>query len=257
MGDDLGKVYKAVYRGLIESIRIQRGPVPSVFYARDMSVLSMILMGVYNLNDVPYLMKRPRRLVIVNEATAYTAGINTVFTYYFNKYFTQKRPTIRLRRAANSAFMYNLRKADDISILMEKMSMLRRSFTADPDISASYLGKLISGVVAWKEDEFEKDLSDAGYYFGKFMFYCMSYSSVGRDFKRDEYNPLLHMKYNDPEVFDAYIVSTIQSLFDEIKASFDKVADGRNMQLLKTVLYNRMNEILEDIKILAAKNKKR
>lgn len=241
MDKQLAKKYKAAFYGLSESLRSagRRLNVP-VLFGRDEALIILFFSGLYNIADDPYYYRRRNRYIFINEATDYVARMNRIFAYLYEKHLVKRRAFLRFKRAARIAYLHYPSKIESIEYNLELLLDSRHSYAVDPDMPASYMGKILAEVFAWKEDAYEKDLRDLGYYLGKFIFYSTAYESVDSSVKKDIYNPLLYAKNNDPAVFDTYVHSALQSLLSEVEAAMDKLVGSEDMRMIKNAVMDSL-----------------
>lgn len=245
---DNARRYKAFYRGIVESIRAERGALAPIYFARDMAVLAMVFTDLYDLPDTPYFLRRRGVNVIINEATAYLTNINVTLAYSAARFLGARRPSFRLRKSARSAYLYIPEKAINIERNIEKIAASYSSYVVDPDTVGGYFASIASEAFGWKDDRFNKDLSDLGYYIGKFFFFYSSYKQMDIKKTTGIYNPLAYSRGRDPEVFDAYIMSNLQSLMDEILAILEKLPLSEVMEPVRTAVSNTLAERYEQLK---------
>ena len=78
------------------------------------------------------------------------------------------------------------------------------------DLAAGAFGKLMAELFVYKEDMWEQELRNFGFYLGKFIYIMDAYDDLEEDLKTGSYNPLKAVKKNSKD--DNDYENTVQQI---------------------------------------------
>lgn len=248
---------KLYFRGISREERLLIGPFGNTYYSDDLVGLAILLTGIYDLSDE--IKVSGKSSYITNEAVIYCANIDIILSYIRTTLKKKQAPfNIRplYRPYRMSSYILSNKNAqilDSVEKLQKKKKSVNRE--VDMDEIAGYVGSIYSSIFSWKEDEYAKQLSEFGYYLGKYNYMMDCYKSLKSDEKKDRFNPLLYLKISSPEVFEAYCSSSLKSLADTCENCFEKFGLYKNADVLRNIIYSSVKLRYEEM--INKKNRKK
>ncbi len=241
--------YKSFSCGLCRELRTLVGVKSRMLLNCDMTFLIILLTGLY---DLPLEEQRftcpghpgKKQLAYVNDATRYVARMNLLLEYHRLQDATKnggnlsKRTLARSYRKAYEAVCEEYpEKVAAVEELIRKMQDAAARREENMDVVAGYMGSMLSEFFLWKRDECQKNLSDMGYYLGKFIYTMSAYANLEEDTKRSAYNPLLLKKNCNPECYEVFCRQALSSMVAECAKSFDCLQMVSYEEMLRKILY--------------------
>ena len=241
--------YKAFNCGLCLELRSLVGVKGRMLLNCDMTFLIILLTGLY---DLPLEEQRflcpghpgKKQLAYVNDATRYVARMNLLLEYHRLQDATKdgsnlsKRTLAKSYRKAYEAICAEYpEKVAAVEELLRKMQDAAARREENMDVVAGYMGSMLSEFFLWKRDERQKNLSDMGYYLGKFIYTMSAYANLEEDTKRAAYNPLRLKKNCNPECYEVFCRQALSSMVAECVKSFDCLQMVSYEEMLRKILY--------------------
>ena len=239
--------YKAYYCGLCRVLREKYGFLGRMTLTYDMTFLVILLTSLYE-SESEVLQKRcpvhpvKKQNMLVNEVTAYAADMNVVLTY-FHLADDWKDEKSQIGLAGMHAFHKTYRKLE--ASYPEKCRVIRKCLALlskceergekDVDTAARYFGELMSELLVFRKDCFEKTLRRMGFFLGKFIYIMDAYDDVEKDMQQGNYNALIPM-YGEPD-FDQRCKEMLNGVLAECTSQFERLPCVEDVEILRNILY--------------------
>ena len=108
------------------------------------------------------------------------------------------------------------------------------------DLAAGAFGKLMAELFVYKEDMWEQELRNFGFYLGKFIYIMDAYDDLEEDLKTGSYNPLKAVKKNskDDNDYENTVQQILVMMMAEATAAFEKLPLLWDSEILRNILYS-------------------
>lgn len=244
------QVYQSYYCGLCRQLKDTSGMKAQVLLNYDMAFLILLLSGLYELEHQEVLFScvlhpAGKKLAYINEATAYAADMDIVLSYHnlMDDYRDDGSQTKRLLASALEKDCETIRiryprQVRAIEEYMEKLAEAQERKESNLDIVSGYTGEMLSELFVWREDLWEKDLRNMGFYMGKFIYLMDAYDDLKKDEKKGSYNPLRSLKRQSGKDYETFCRQTLTSLMSECAKSFERMPILLHAELIRNILYS-------------------
>lgn len=239
--------YKAYYCGLCKTLKEKYGFLGQMTLTYDMTFLIILLTSLYE-SETELEEKRcivhpaKKQKMLSNEITEYAADMNIILTYYHFlddwKDEKSKAGLIGLR-ALHGAYQELEKKYPEKCLVIRKCLKLleqceiRREESID--VTARYFGELMSELLAYKQDVWEKILRRMGFYLGKFIYIMDAYDDIEKDMEQGNYNALIPL-YGKPD-FDDRCAGMMNCVLAECTRQFERLPCIEDGEILRNILY--------------------
>lgn len=250
MSEEETRDYKAFYCGLCRELKRIAGVKGQMLLNYDMTFLIILLTGLYELETESYTFNcavhpGKRRLAYVNEATTYCAKMNVVLGYHnlMDDYADSRN---RKKRALARSFekLYNEireeypQKVAAVEQLMEQTRMAEARREENLDMMAGFMGSALAELFVWRDDVWNRGLSDMGYHMGKFIYLMDAYDDLEQDEKNHNYNPLLVKKNCNADCYEIFCQQALTSMMEECAKSFECLPILEHASIIRNILYS-------------------
>ncbi len=245
---DLDK-YQSYYCGLCRQLHREHGRRGQLLLNFDMTFLAILMTSLYELPERsekrrcmlhPVQRKDCRRSL----ATAYAADMNVLLYYQkFMDDWKDERKTARRVWAATLEKDYEYlckrypRQAASLEENVARLSEAERSGCTDIDRVAGYTGAFLAEMFVWKDDMWQGDLRQMGFYLGKFIYLMDAFEDKEKDQKNGSYNIFLLLEkekgYTEKEAADV-----LSSMMVECAKAFERLPILENAEILRNILYS-------------------
>lgn len=239
--------YKAYYCGLCKTLKEKYGFLGQMTLTYDMTFLIILLTSLYE-SETELQEKRcivhpaKKQKLLSNEITEYAADMNIILTYYHFlddwKDEKSKAGLIGLR-VLHGAYQELEKKYPEKCLVIRKCLKLleqceiRREESID--VTARYFGELMSELLAYKQDVWEKILRRMGFYLGKFIYIMDAYDDIEKDMEQGNYNALIPL-YGKPD-FDDRCAGMMNCVLAECTRQFERLPCIEDGEILRNILY--------------------
>ena len=243
-------VYQSYYCGLCRKLKNVAGMKGQMLLNYDMAFLILLQTGLYELDheEVTFncvLHPSKKKLAYINEATSYAADMDIVLSYHnlMDDYRDDRSQTKRILASILEKDCERIRKVyprqvKAVEDYMEKLAAAQEKKERNLDIVSGYTGEMLSEIFVWKEDIWEKDLRNMGFYMGKFIYMMDAYDDLEKDERKGNYNPLLYLKRQSGNDYETFCRQALSSLMSECAKSFERMPILLHGELLRNILYS-------------------
>ena len=242
--------YRSYYCGLCRQLQRMAGLKGSMVLSYDVNFLYVLLSGLYEPKNTIIMDKcsvhpfRKHRIV-TNEFTDYVASMNILLGYYSLLYdyrdehdHKKKSLAAYLQRYVDEIAQKYPKQYDACARNIECITKAEQRHEENIDIPAGKTGQMLADIFAVREDSWQKDLENMGYYIGKFVYVLDAYLNIGKDRKSGNYNPLIAKQDSDPKGFEDYIQMSLTSMMSETTRSFEMLPIEKDDSILRNVIYD-------------------
>ena len=128
------------------------------------------------------------------------------------------------------------KKAETIAAYLQELSLLEKAGEMDMDRMSGCFGKIMEEILAYKTDEWEKNLRKIGFFLGKFIYLLDAYEDVEQDVKKGCYNPFSQEYLT--EGFEERIRQILILMLSETCREFEKLPIIKYADILRNILYS-------------------
>lgn len=242
--------YQAYYCGLCRRLRANYGSRAQMLLNYDMTFLVVLLSGLYEPKEneekfVCSIHPTRKRSSVVSEISDYAAAMNVALAYHNlvddwkdDKKYTRKAIASLIEKDYQKVAKEYPKQVDSIENYIAHLGKLEEQREANIDVVAGITGEMLGDLLAYKEDEWEKELKTLGFYLGKFIYLMDAYEDLDKDEKRGSYNPLLALKKEQKENFEDVCKLMISSMLSEGAMSFERLPILMHANILRNILYS-------------------
>ena len=239
--------YGSAYCGICRGIREQSGNLARVGLSYDMAFLSLLLMSLYEPEEVSgkngcLMHPVKRRPWVDNRFIRYGADMNVALSYYNclddwlddGKYSAKQLAKIFGKHCSRIAEAYP-RQCAAIRDCIARLSELEKTGCGNPDLPAACFGELMAELFVYEEDMWAPTLRQMGHSLGRFIYLLDAAEDYDKDKRKGKYNPFLAMGTGkDRERWEEYLVLTM----GRCTAYYEKLPLVQDKALLDNILYS-------------------
>lgn len=250
------ETYRSYYCGLCHLLKEKYSRTGQLLLSYDMTFLAMLLDGLYE----PERKTAKRRCLphpaaphseIITEETSYAADMTVLLSYAkavddwkddrsLPKRFLAGKLHPDYRRLKNQY----PRQAEMLERCIRRLFSLERENCTDIDLVSAQTGLFLGEMFACKEDMWQDDLREMGFYLGKFIYLMDAADDFGKDKKKGRYNILHSLAGSDCQEFnsDPALVDKTGAILTDmmVRASraFERLPVIENSEILRNILYS-------------------
>lgn len=241
-------VYRSYYCGLCKSLQRQYGLSGKMALSYDMTFLVMLLTGLYEPKERTELCKcilHPFEKfdMCSNTMCDYGADMTILLTrrkclddWYDEKKITKGAYAVLLSSACKKVGARYPKKAERIERLVQEANELEKRGEMNIDVLSGITGKIMAEIFAYKEDEWEKELRDIGFYLGKFVYIMDAYDDIEKDLKKGNFNPFQEKYKKDG--FEKWVYDILMMIAASCAESFEKLPILEHIEILRNIMYS-------------------
>lgn len=240
--------YRAFYCGLCRAIGQRCGSVCRMALSFEMTFLAMLHTALYEsetCEERHRCLFHPvhRKLMLGNEAIDYCADLSAIVSYYDLRdgWEDEKRVdalavSAALKRAAKRAGERLPRQRDAVERYVSLLHDVEARKEENLDTAANLTGDMLAELYVMKDDVYQKDLRELGFYLGKFVYLCDCYEDIERDVKKGNYNPLLSRCSH--ESFPVECEQMLSDMMARACMAFERLPVLQDAEILRNILYS-------------------
>lgn len=241
-------VYQSWYCGLCRTLKERSGFFGQMTLTYDMTFLILLLHGLYEPEErcgecrcIAHPTKK--HCTRTDEFSEYAADMNLLLMYYKcmddwndNKKVTRLGYAKALKGKCRKIEQRYPEKAQAIAATLAKLSQLEVENCRDLDRVSGCFGQLMGEIMACKQDLWEKDLRELGFYLGKYIYLLDAYEDLEKDKEAGSFNPLIDLSETDG--FEEQIFAILEMMMAEAALRFERLPILENEQILRNILYS-------------------
>lgn len=240
--------YRSFYCGLCRTLSVKYGRKGQMALSYDLTFLVVLLNALY---EEPLIAKdrtcltHPGRKhhMIYNDITAYAADMTILLTYYKKLDDWKDDKSVASRAGARALYAdfqkvvaKYPRQAKAVRDSVEKLSEYEQMGETDLDRLAGTSGKMLSEIFVYKEDEWQNEMRQIGFYLGKYIYLLDAYNDLAEDIRKKRYNVWMpRMQRND---FDALVENTLTLMISDCAKVFERLPILQDADILRNILYS-------------------
>ena len=244
--------YKSYYCGLCRALKEEYGFRGRMTLSYDMAFLVLFLTSLYEVPTKELQSHCPLHPVkkipmLQNEISEYGAKMNILLVYFKCEDDWKDDKSLKgiagmhlFRKKAKELCREYKRQAQVIQKQLKVLASYEEKQEENLDLVAGAFGALMAELFVYKEDMWEKELRNFGFYLGKFIYIMDAYDDLEDDLKTGSYNPLKAVKHNckNEEDYENTIYQILVMMMAEATGAFEKLPVLWDSESLRNILYS-------------------
>lgn len=244
--------YKSYYCGLCRTLKEEYGFRGRMTLSYDMAFLVLFLTSLYETPTKELQSHCPLHPVkkipmLQNEISEYGAKMNILLVYFKCEDDWKDDKSLKgiagmhlFRKKAKELCKEYKRQAQVIQKQLKVLAVYEEKQEETLDLAAGAFGKLMAEFFVYKEDMWEQELRNFGFYLGKFIYIMDAYDDLEEDLKTGSYNPLKAVKKNskDDNDYENTVQQILVMMMAEATAAFEKLPLLWDSEILRNILYS-------------------
>lgn len=244
--------YKSYYCGLCRTLKEEYGFRGRMTLSYDMAFLVLLLTSLYETPTKELQSHCPLHPVkkipmLQNEISEYGAKMNILLVYFKCEDDWKDDKSLKgiagmhlFRKKAKELCKEYKRQAQVIQKQLKVLAVYEEKQEETLDLAAGAFGKLMAELFVYKEDMWEQELRNFGFYLGKFIYIMDAYDDLEEDLKTGSYNPLKAVKKNskDDNDYENTVQQILVMMMAEATAAFEKLPLLWDSEILRNILYS-------------------
>ena len=244
--------YKSYYCGLCRTLKEEYGFRGRMTLSYDMAFLVLFLTSLYETPTKELQSHCPLHPVkkipmLQNEMSEYGAKMNILLVYFKCEDDWKDDKSLKgiagmhlFRKKAKELCKEYKRQAQVIQKQLKVLAVYEEKQEETLDLAAGAFGKLMAELFVYKEDMWEQELRNFGFYLGKFIYIMDAYDDLEEDLKTGSYNPLKSVKKNskDDNDYENTVQQILVMMMAEATAAFEKLPLLWDSEILRNILYS-------------------
>lgn len=242
--------YRSFYCGLCRNLHQRYGRTAQMMLNYDLTFLALLLNGLYEPEGAQEahrcaLHPTKKHGMVVNDAVSYAADMTVVLSY--QKLMDDWEDEHRHTRRAMASFLKSdygrLREIypRQVKTLEENIMLLRRAEKenrTEIDYAAGLNGRYLAEIFVWKEDGWQQELRNIGFYMGKFIYLMDALEDMEKDRKKGNFN--VFSKYGPIWGTDKeeQIREILMEMMTEASRAFELLPILEHAEILRNILYS-------------------
>ncbi len=244
-------LYRSYYCGLCHTLKNRYGRDGQLLLNYDMTFLAMVLDGLYEFETE----KARHRCIThpfaphgetVSEASEYAADMTVLLAYQKavddwkdDKSQVRRLQALLLRLDYKRLRARYARQAKTLERCVKELSEAEKRGETDIDYVSGLTGQFLAEMFACRDDIWQADLRELGFYLGKFIYIMDAYDDLEKDIKSGSYNLLKPLSEASPdEHFDDAVQVLLEDMMAKSAAAFERLPILRNADIDRNILYS-------------------
>lgn len=242
--------YKSFYCGVCRALKGIGGNKTTMYLNYDVVFLGLVLSGLYEPEENSFEFTCPvhpakKRTAFKNDILDYSAKMDIILSYqslmddfHDENDRTKKAFADSIKKYYDEIALEFPRQVKAIELFMEKTLRAEENNETNLDILSGYTGEMLSSVFLYKEDEWRDDLSDLGFYLGKYIYILDCYVDFEKDIKKKNFNPLIFISAADEDYFETFVKQNLTSNISECAKAFERLPILKYASIIRNILYS-------------------
>ena len=243
------ETYQAFYCGLCERLNKRHGLSSGFLLTYDMTFLAILLSSLYEEEEKKEEWHRcimhptEKKRVIYTEFIDYASDMDLLLCYHnlmddwIDEHDYKKLLLARSfeKRYHEVASMYP-RQRKAIKKYINHLHRCEEENNQNLDCASGLTGKLLAEIFVYRNDIWEQNLRQMGFFLGKFIYLMDAYEDVFEDKKKNNYNPFLSMA--EEADFDERCLSILNLMMADCCQAFERLPIVEYSDILRNILYS-------------------
>lgn len=239
--------YRAYYCGLCKTLKERHGRFGQMTLTYDMTFLILVLTSLYERKPesakercIAHPVKQHQ--VLWNEFSQYAADLNIALAYhnFLDDWSDEKKVSgyagaAYLKRSYQKIAKQYERQCKKIEDGLKKLSKYEKENEENLDIVSDCFGEIMGELFVYKEDEWQDELRQLGFYLGKFIYLLDAFDDLEEDKKKGSYNPL--KKLSEQEDYEETCDEMLQMLMAECAAKLERLPLIEDIDIIHNIIY--------------------
>lgn len=242
--------YRSFYCGLCRNLHQRYGRTAQMMLNYDLTFLAILLTGLYEPETkaeeyrcIPHPFQKHR--MTENEAVAYAADMTVLLSY-------QKMQDDWKDEKSVPGFAVSMLLRKDYQKLMEQyprqgraieenirlLSEAEQQNQKDIDYVSGLTGCFLAEIFVWKDDIWQEELRNMGFYLGKFVYLMDALEDVEKDRKKGNYNLFLESGEVWSKEQAPKYKEILTAMAAEAARSFERLPIITCADILRNILYS-------------------
>ena len=249
--------YRSYYCGLCHTLKDRYKRTGQLLLNYDMTFLAMLLSALYEeaeQQDKGRCLPHPARShqEIITAAQGYAADMTILLGYQkaLDDWKDEHSHPGRLLAMQLYPYYRKLREeyprqARSLEKNVRRLSECEKAETGGLNAAQAWqrldeisalTGSFLGEMFAWKEDIWEKDLREMGFFLGKFIYLADAYDDLKKDEEKNRPNPLKALPGG--EQADDLIMEALEDMMMHSASAFERLPILLNADILRNILYS-------------------
>jgi len=240
--------YRSMYCGLCHAIGARCSQTGRLALSYETTFMALVLCSLYE----PETRERLRRCALhpLTRHPAlscpeidYCADVSVLLAYFDLRDGWEDEHRVDrlaasslLKRAALRAGERLPRQNEAVRRYVERLHEVETANDPNLDAAANLSGELMAELMVMKQDVYERDLRELGFWLGKFIYMCDAFEDLERDERKKQYNPLLFRK--DQPDLEERVREMLESDMAGAAAAFERLPLLQDAEIMRNILYS-------------------
>lgn len=247
--------YRGFYCGLCRSLMKNYGISSRMSLSYDMTFLLILLSSLYEPQTQEQFTRcafHPARkhLELHNPFSDFAADMNLLSAWYLTEdrildsdnhieQLTGSSLALLYRKSFKQLKQKYPGKVKRIEKNLEQLHKLEAENCTDLDLVCGLSGEIVSEFFTPFQDEWSGELSETGFYLGKFISLMDAWEDVEKDLARKQYNPLIPLFHQlSPDLFEQRCHHYMTMLMADCAAHFERLPLVQDIEILRNIIYS-------------------
>ena len=240
--------YRMYYCGLCQALKERFGVLGRMSLNYDLTFTAILLSSLYEEKEQLYehrcfLHPLRKQRFIKCDSLYYVADMNLLLAYYkcLDDWADEKKFSRLLYAGLIRRHVRGIAKRypEKVALIRDRLSAINACEKAgenQPDIPAGLFGEIMAELFLYKDDVWKNDLSQLGFFLGKYIYLLDAYDDLEKDLKAGNYN-VFRDRAGDPSFTDD-IRQILILMMGESARAFERLPLIRNAAILRNIIYS-------------------
>lgn len=239
--------YHAYYCGLCKTLKEKYGRIGQMTLTYDMTFLIILLTSLYEQkpnHQTSRCVVHPikKQSMLTNEITEYASDMNIALSYHHLVDDWEDEKSVKgfmgaqlIKRKYKEIEKKYPRQVKVIEESLNALKKCEERKERNLDEVSRCFGELMAEFFVYRQDEWEEDLREVGFYLGKFIYLIDAYEDLEKDIKNGSYNPLIEL--SKTEEYEETCGQILMMMMSECTKAFERLPLVVEVELLRNILY--------------------
>ena len=242
--------YRSFYCGLCRNLHQRYGRIAQIMLNYDLTFLALLLTGLYEPDTEKerhrcLLHPLEKHEMLSNDAVSYAADMCVLLSWYKLKDDWKDEHSLLgaagaalLKKSCRELIRKYPRQAKAIAGNISLLDKAEKEGCRDLDYVSGLTGHFLAEIFVWKEDMWQEDLRQMGFYLGKFIYLMDALEDLKKDRKHGNYNIFQNKKniWEEPEL--SRIRQMLADMMMPAARAFERLPVLENAEIIRNILYS-------------------